>query len=193
MSREPGLTLVELLVALSILVVVSASTALIFRGISRAWQTGALKSERYQQARLLLDLFERELASCFVSPQYPLIGQPAGSPAPLWASAQADSIFFVAALTGREGLTERGYWVGAEQALMCHDEAPADGDPATGLSERCGREVAALQIRYYDGAQWQDAWDSGAAAALPKAVRLTLTLGAKKPETFETVIHVPAS
>lgn len=192
MSRA-GLTLVELLVALSILVVVSASTALIFRGISRAWQAGSLKSERYQQARLLLDLFERELASCLVSPQYPLIGQPAGSADPLWEGAAADSLFFVGALTGRAGLTERGYWVNAEQELLCHDEAPADGDPATGISERCGRDVTALQIRYYDGAQWQDAWDSAAATTLPKAIRLTLTLGTKKSETFETVVHVPAS
>lgn len=193
MSRAHGLTLVELLVALSILVVVSASTALIFRGIARAWQAGSLKSERYQQARLLLDLFERELASCLVSARYPMIGQPAGSADPLWEGASSDYVFFIGALTGRAGLTERGYWVNAQQELMCHDEAPADGDPATGISERCGREVAALQIRYYDGVQWQDAWDSGASAALPKAIRLTLMLGASRPETFETVVHVPAS
>lgn len=193
MSRAQGLTLVELLVALSILVVVSASTALIFRGISRAWQVGSLKSERYQQARLLLDLFERELSSCLASTQYPMIGQPAGSADPLWEGASSDRVFFVGALTGRAGLTERGYWVNAQQELMCHDEAPADGDPATGLSERCGREVAGLQIRYYDGAQWQEVWDSGPVAALPQAIRVTLTLGAKKPETFETVVHVPAS
>lgn len=193
MSRSPGLTLIELLVALSILVVVSASTAIIFRGISRAWQTGSLKSERYQQARLLLDLFEREMASCLVSAEYPLIGRPSGSAQPLWEGVSSDSVFFIGALTGRAGLTERGYWVNSQQELMCHDEAPADGDPATGLSERCGREVAALQIRYYDGAQWQEAWDSGASAALPKAVRLTLSLGASRPETFETVVHVPAS
>lgn len=192
MPRQ-GLTLVELLIALAILAVVSASTAMIFRGISRAWQAGSVKAERYQQARLLLDLFERELASSIVSTRYPLVGRARGPGEPLWAGSQQDALFFVGTLAGRAGLTERGYWVNAAQELMCHDEAPADGDWATGTSERCGRDVAGLVIRYYDGAAWQESWNSEAAAALPKAIRVALTLGGKKPETFETVVHVPAS
>ena len=69
-----GLTLVELLVAMAILVIVSGSTLLIFRGITRAWRTGELRSERYQQARLLFELFEREIASSVANVRYPMVG-----------------------------------------------------------------------------------------------------------------------
>src|SRR3990167_7373151 len=93
-----GLTLVELLVAMAILVTVTASALLIFRGITKAWRTGELRTERYQQARLLLDLFGRELSSSVVNPRYPLIGT-------------QDELFFVGTLPGRTGLVERGYWV----------------------------------------------------------------------------------
>src|SRR3989338_710916 len=82
-TEAKGLTLVELLVAMAILVTVIASTLLIFRGITRAWRTGELRTERYQQARLLFDLFERELSSSVTNARYPLVGLKAGAAAAL--------------------------------------------------------------------------------------------------------------
>ena len=192
-----GLTLVELLVAMAILVTVTMSALLIFRGITRAWRTGELRSERYQQARLLLDLFGRELSSSIVSVRYPLVGaKPADTPR-LEAGSVLDELFFVGTLPGRTGLVERGYWVTADGELMCHDEEPADGDYATGASDVCGRDVAQFDLTYFDGSAWVDRWDarSGAAQAgqLPKAVHIVLSIGRQTPERFETIIYVPTS
>ena len=192
-----GLTLVELLVAMAILVTVTASTLLIFRGITRAWRTGELRTERYQQARLLFDLFERELSSGVVNPRYPFIGtKPSGADG-LHEGSVGDELFFVGTLPGRVGLVERGYWLKAGGELMCHDGEPADGDYATGNSELCGRDVSQLTVSYFDGTQWLDTWDARASAPqagkVPKAVHIIVSIGRQTPERFETVIYIPTS
>jgi len=192
-----GLTLVELLVAMAILVTVSTSATLIFRGITRAWRTGELRTERYQQARLLLDVFERELSSTVASPRYPFVGLASSESPHLVEASVMDELFFVGTLPGRPGLVERGYWVNADGELMCHDDEPADGDYATGASELCGRDVTAFSASYFDGSSWLDQWDGRAdapqAATLPKAVHITLTIGRQTSEQFDTVIYIPTS
>ena len=192
-----GLTLVELLVAMAILITVSASTVLIFRGITRAWRTGELRTERYQQARLLFDLFERELSSSVADPRYPLIGNTTGKASPIKQGSVSDELFFVGTLPGRVGLVERGYWVNAHGELMCHDDEPADGDYATGTSEYCARDVSQFELSYFDGTQWLDQWDARPlapqAGRLPKAVQIIVMIGRQTPERFETIVYVPTS
>ena len=192
-----GLTLVELLVAMAILVTVSAAAALIFRSIANAWRTGQLRTARYQQARLLIDLFERELSSCTANPRFPVVGTSAADHAPLKAGSTKDELFFAGTLPGRSGVVERGYWVNAADELMCHDDASGDGAYATGEDEVCGRDVPGLTIAYFDGTAWQPRWDGrpdGAQAGrVPKAIRLTFTLGRQRPESFETIVYVPTS
>ena len=192
-----GLTLVELLVAMAILVTVSGSAALIFRGVAKAWSTGTLRTERYQQARLAFDLFGRELSSCVADPRYPFMGIKPGNGAPLRDGSMFDELFFVGTLPGRAGLVERGYWVNGAGELMCHDGEPADGDYATGTSEPCGRDITAFSVSYFDGTNWIDQWDARShpdrLGALPKAVDIALTIGRETPERFETVIYVPTS
>jgi prepilin-type N-terminal cleavage/methylation domain-containing protein len=196
--RPRGLTLVELLVAMAILVTVSASAALIFRGVMKAWRTGQLRTERYQQARLLFDLFGRELTSSVASARYPLVGNHPGEAAPpLRGDSAGDELFFVGTLPGRTGYVERGYWVTAEGKLMCHDDEPADGDYATGEHELCGSDIAQLSVTYFDGAAWVEAWDArpagGQEGRLPRAVHIVMAIGRQQPERFETVIYVPTS
>ena len=199
LRRHPvtGLTLVELLVAMAILVIVSTATLMIFRGITRAWRTGELRTERYQQARLLFDLFERELSSSVANPRYPLIGTDASDEHPLQKERQFDELFFVGTLPGRTGFVERGYWVNTDGELMCHDDDSADGDYATGTSEICGHDLSQFDASYFNGTEWLDRWDArpGApqAGQLPKAIHLTLVIGRPNPEQFDTVIYVPTS
>jgi hypothetical protein len=173
------------------------SAMLIFRGITRAWRTGELRTERYQQARLLLELFGRELSSCVASARYPLVGTDAEDTPRLEAGSAFDEMFFVGTLPGRTGLVERGYWVTAAGELMCHDEEPADGDYATGTSEVCGRDVGAFDITYFDGAEWLERWDARPqapqAGQLPRAIHIILAVGRQNPERFETIIYIPTS
>jgi len=189
-----GLTLIELLVALAILVTVSASTVLIFRGITRAWRTGSLRTERYQQARLLFDLFGRELSSAVVSARYPLMGLKGSDASPLHEGAAVqDELMFVGTLPGRGGFIERGYWVNPAGELMCHDDESGDGDYATGTSELCGRDVVSFTVTYFNGTTWIERWDPHPEGSLPKAIQIVLTLGRDKPQQFQTVVYVPTS
>ena len=197
MGRRVALTLVELLVAMAILVTVSAAAALMFRGVTRAWRTGELRTDRSQQARLFFDLFERELSSSVANPRYPLVGAKAADSPPLHEGSVADALFFVGTLPGRTGFIERGYWVNSKGEFMCHEDETADGDYATGESEICGHEVSRFTASYFDGAQWLDRWDGRPGAAqqgtLPKAIRINVVIGRSRPEPFETIIHVPTS
>ena len=197
-SVVSGFTLTELLVAVSLLVIVATSSLLVFRVVTQAWRTGELRTERYQQARLLFDLFARELSTCVVSARYPWIGQDASPSEPIKPASVQDAVFFVGALPGRTGLVERGYWVDEQSQLMCHDEEPADGDyVASGTDEPCGGHVALFEVSYFDGAHWLSEWDGRAAAAqagtVPKAVRITLSVGEQGAESFETIIAIPTS
>lgn len=196
-AGQAGVTLMELLVALAILITVSASASLIFRGVTRAWRTGQLRTERYQQARLLTDLFNRELSSCVVDARYPFIGLDAGAESPKEGS-RFDALFFVGTLPGRAGLIERGYWVDQDDWFMCHDQEPADGDyVATGTDERCGSDITDFEVTYFDGTAWLDAWDGrpdGAQAGrVPKAVQISLVVGKSPGERFETIVRIPTS
>ncbi len=192
-----GLTLIELLIALAILVAVSGSALMMFRGVTRAWRSGTLRSERYQQVRLLFDLFERELSSSVASVRYPFVGLPASVTPPLHAGSVLDELFFVGTLPGRHGFIERGYWVNDHGQLLCHDDESGDGNYATGSSEPCGRDITQFTLSYFDGTQWIDQWDgrplAPQAGRLPKAVRMIVSLGQLHPERFETVIYVPTS
>ena len=78
-NSKLAFTLVELLVAMAVLIVVTMSTMLVFRSVTQAWRSGQLRTERYQQARLLFDLFARELSSCVANPRYPFLGTDAGA------------------------------------------------------------------------------------------------------------------
>ena len=192
-----GLTLVEVLIAMAILVTVSMSTMLMFRGVTRAWRSGELRTERYQQARLLFDLFGRELTSSVASPAYPLRGTAPSDPDRVNSASVFDELFFVGRLPGRTGLVERGYWMSAEGHLMCHDEEPADGDYTTGDSEFCGRDLVRFDVSYFDGSGWIEHWDGRPAGPqagqLPKAVHIVLGVGGQRSEEFDTVIYLPTS
>jgi type II secretory pathway pseudopilin PulG len=196
-SGRVALTLVELLIAMAILVVVTTSSMVIFRGITRAWRAGELRTERYQQARLLFDLFNRELASCVANVRFPLIGLDSAQEERLNEASVADEIFFVGTLPGRAGLVERGYWLNGQQQLMCHDDEPADGEYRTGASEVCGTQITEFDVSYFDGTTWLNSWDARPlapqAAQLPSAVHLVLGIGRENSKRYETVIYVPTS
>ena len=182
---------------MAILVTVSAATLLIFRGITRAWRTGEMRTERYQEARLLVDLFERELSSSVANPRYPLIGTKSDDASPPQPGGRFDELFFVGTIPGRAGFVERGYWVSEDNVLMCHDDESADADYATGASEPCGRDVSKFAISYFDGQGWVERWDGRPlgpqAGRLPRAVHIVMMIGRQRPEQFETVIYIPTS
>lgn len=59
-----------------------------------------------------------------------------------------------------------------EKRELGNDDAPLEGGTEYELSER----IAGLRLRYYDGSAWLDEWDSRSQQKIPKAVEIRLTL-----------------
>jgi prepilin-type N-terminal cleavage/methylation domain-containing protein len=195
--NKGGLTLVELLIAVAILVIVTGSTMLVFRSVTNAWRSGELKTEKYQQARLLFDLFSRELSSCVLSKRHPFIGHDIEFKGSIRPDSSQAEIFFTGTIPGRAGLVERGYWVDGKGQMMCHHEEPSDADYLSGEDEPCATDIYIFDVSFFDGSSWKGSWDAresaGEYGTIPKAIRILLKVGSERPEQFETLIYLPTS
>ena len=202
--RKGGFTLLEMLIALSLLAIIVAASVTVFRGIAQSWQRGETRSLRYQNARAIFDVMNREISSILPPDRRaPLLGSPADA-SPLKTDGTGPALFFVALVPGAAptDVTEIGYWLrGRDHMLMRHLDTNPDFDFLTvDADEPLGTQVAAWSLSYFDGATWQDRWDSrdGApqAGRLPKAIRIHVTVqddGGREPETFEMTVSLSVS
>ncbi len=178
---ERGFTLLELVLALSI---VAAMLAIVFGGLRvgiRAWQRGEERSESLQHARSLAALLSQSLggtlaylgpAAAGVQQEVLFQGEPdklsfvtVSPPFPL----SAPIVFTAVTLSVDEG--ERPGFAIREKALPNEDPfeqgTPVLVDPT----------LTAVRFRYLRDAEgsWEDRWDGAQERSLPRAVEVTLT------------------
>ena len=179
--RERGFTLLELLIALSI---VAALLAIMLGGLRvglAAWRQGDDRAEAHQHLRSLAGLLTRSTAGAF---PYRMASEPGATPVvqfqgeerrlafvtfsppvPLAAPIAFTAVVFAFEEGERHGLSVR------EKALPNFepfDEAatPVLVDPA----------VTGVTFRYLRPAgSWESQWDGAAERALPRAVEIRLT------------------
>ncbi|HET7873910.1 MAG TPA: type II secretion system protein GspJ [Methylomirabilota bacterium] len=176
-----GFTLLELLLALSI---VATMLVILFAGVGvgfKAWRQGEARAEGLQRERGLAQLLARPLAAAFpyLGPAdrggarvIRFEGEPdrlsfvtAAPPVPLSPAIAFTAVTLAMERQGAPGLAIR------EKALPNLDPfgpaRPAVVDPAvTGLRFRYLREP---------GAPWQERWDAAQERGLPRAVEITVT------------------
>lgn len=202
--HAPAFTLLEMLIAMALLGIVVASSVTVFRGVAQSWQRGEVRSQRYQNARAIVDVVGRELASALSPASRGWLVGLAANDTPLKSGAVGPSLFCVTLIPGLAPAetAEVGYWLRAsDHMLMRHLQAIPDGDPRTAdQDEPLGTHVSAWSLAYFDGTAWQDRWDSREGAPqqgrLPKAVRVGVTVqdaGGRDGEHFDTTITVPSS
>jgi general secretion pathway protein J len=178
---QRGFTLLELVLALSI---VAAMLAIVFGGLRlgiRAWQSGEQRTEALQHARSLAALLSQSLGGTT-----PYLGAPpAGTQPEVLFQGDPDRIAFVTvsppyplpapiaftAVTFSIDQGDRPGFAIREKALPSEEPFEA-GDPIV-----VDPSLVAVRFRYLrqaDGA-WEEQWDGAQERAVPGAVEVTLT------------------
>lgn len=170
--KGPGFTLIEVLIVTIIFSIVVAGLFTVFKSGLDSWHRAETLLDVYNNARVTLDLLEREVSSAFLyqdgtNTNYwtKFLGTTSGSR--IKTNSAADEIFFVAPVEGNPGkqdLCEVGYWLRNDNCLMRHYEyfdgsvmpvvydftKRADGSADTGAADSVvARNVTDFQVIYY--------------------------------------------
>jgi general secretion pathway protein J len=178
---QRGFTLLELILALSI---VAAMLTIVFGGMRvgiRAWQRGGERSEALQHARSLAALLAQSLggtaaylalASAGAQPEVLFQGQPdrlgfvtTSPPFPL-----PGTIAFTAVMLSVDEGEPAGFAI-REKAMP--NEDPFEETPPILVDPT----LTAVRFRYMRDVEgsWEDVWDGAQERALPRAIEVTIT------------------
>ncbi len=209
MSKKSGFTLIEILVATTILVITMASIYMSFRGGVTSWTKGTARMERYLNARAALDMMSREMRAAFIIDTGAYVNQ--------FFYGESDNVTFIAPLRGdddRSVLRTIKYGLnllpGAPPNELHRIKEPSIVSDITGVAYDPNRpeltaplvsHITYLSFAYYDGVGWPTAWDSTTGGTeegrLPQAVRITIRVQDElRPEifqTFSTIVYLPLS
>lgn len=176
LRSKSAFTLVEILIALSILAMIVASTFTIFKSSASSWQKGETRTERYHNARVAMGRMSKEISQAVIS------GNATGK-----FSGQKDTVSFFSFVSTSEGIFELAgieYRLDNEKRFLMRNEDIL----AEGISE--------LDFSYYDGLIWNDTWEPDAEEeeiGLPEAVKIKIKVEDKKgkeSETFEVITRL---
>lgn len=200
MRSSRGFTLVEVLVAISILAILLTSIYGIFSSVSLARERLDADSAEYHRARVLFDRLGRELRGAYFQ---------TSSRELVFAGSSADDRSFEFELTTSavSPLSKTGSGIARVRYLLIEDEEDtADGrvlmrsehpvhesvdETAAGMM-RLIPGIEAMTLRFYINGQWKTAWD-GQISGLPELVEIALQLraGGEEPVHFISAFEVP--
>ena len=179
---ERGFTLLELVLALSI---VAVMLTILFGGLRvglRAWQRGEERAETLEHARSMNQLIEQTLAGT-----YPFQGRiDQSTQARVLFQGEAEKASFVTmspplplpAAVAFTAVT-LSMEAGASFGLAIREKALPNFDPfETVRPSLVDPTVTGIRFRYLrdpDGGTWEDTWDGVHERGLPRAVEVTLT------------------
>lgn len=192
--RARGLTLVELLVTVSFVVLVAAAVAATFAGGMRVW--GRLQAHGIQGLWLQVALAQlrQDLRNARHFTPIPFEGRHdrVSFPALLPATADAETAVWE--------LGQRGYFFDGHRRTLCRAQQPYRLLRQTRLQEACQpvlTDISQVRFSYYKvesataTTSWQDSWSS---TELPLAVRCEVSYGdplTHRPHTQSLLVHLP--
>lgn len=177
---ERGFTLVELILALSI---VGALLAVTFGGLHvglAAWRQGEDRAEAQQHARSLTQVLGRALAGAY---PYRATASAGGQPGLLF-TGEGDRLAFVTAappLPSPIPVAFTAVTLSIEQgdtpALAVRQKVLPNAEPFESTKPvLLDPAVTLLRFRYLrDGGSWEDRWEASNDDGLPRAVEVTVT------------------
>jgi len=190
-----GFTLIEVILAVSILaVVVLLATAALRVGL-RAWEAGQRRVDAQQESRALVELLSEALAGAF-----PYQGRLGQNPERIMLfEGEAEEVRFVtnapplaleapaapfhAVVLGRTG---------QDTLRLIERLVPAEEPFAPGPERVLSRSVTRFNLAYRDeSGVWQEKWDGREAGGLPSAVRFDLAVGDLPRAASAVVVPLP--
>ena len=213
---QRGMTLLEVLVSVTVMVMISLLIYGAFESMSRGKKAEVLRTDRSRQGREAVERIARELQGAFLSTHQPqstslqtrltvFVGQNQGS------LDRLDFASFAHRRVDKEAhesdQAEVGYFVVKDpdvqdkKDLVRREQTPVDTYPQRGgVVNVVAEDIEAFDLRYLDPltGTWSDSWDStqvsGQLSRMPLEVKITLTLKPVKndpPYTFSTKVLIP--
>jgi len=168
--NRSGFTLVEILIAMSILSMILVTIYAAFYGTVRVIRTGVQRRDAYQYGRLAIEAIRRDLMCAFPVPGAKAAFKGVYSSSGSYSDDNA-RIDFVAASNimadpgedRRESdICEVGYFISEEHdgVLVRRSDPTVDNNPFSGGKlEPIAEKVTRLNFQYYDGTEWVDEWN----------------------------------
>ena len=212
-----GFTLLEILVALSIMLIILgisfATYAAATQSISRCNARMALE----QEARTVLRRMAREIRSSYISPSLPASGRSSIRDSTLTGILEEEpassfngendlrdeELFRLVTAGGIPkpdaiipGLSVVAYRFDESSGTLFRLQARIVDSPEVFDDEDswlvCARNVKAVALKYFDGEEWYEDWDSDHNGRLPLAVSIGITLETEDgpPVTFVTAARI---
>ncbi len=197
---QRGFTLVEILVAISILAILLTSVYGIFSSVSLARERLDADSAEYHRARVLFDRMGRELRGAYFQPR---------SSGLVFSGSQDDDRSFEFELTTSavSPLLQTGSSIARVHYLLVEDEENKEGGRVLMRSEQSVHEsndettagmmrlvpgIEAMTLRFYANGQWQTSWN-GQTSGIPELVEIALQLRVEgnEPVHFVSAFEVP--
>ena len=189
---NPGFTLLEVLVAMTLMVVIAMSLYSSMYVATRSKDSIARTIEPYRYSNPAFDFLQKDLA-CTLAPGDVLAGEFQGVDGSVPGVDGADILLFYTCnyVPGEDeiagDIAQIEYFIeqkdGWQEPVLVRRRTTNLLSPKTveGKSEVICRGVKSFNLQYYDGYEWLDTWDSTTREdMLPAAVAIRLTL--KKPE-----------
>jgi len=221
--KRKGFTLLELIVATVIFTIVIAAAYSLLDSARSLTTRAELRAQLFQSARVALQAVEDDFRGA-VMPVVPptsstpndlsFIGTSVGS-----EKEPLDRLEFVSVsrhtaapydvnvvdVVRGSDVARISYWIEPDTMKKAHGlvrERPVELNPVSGPVHReedvteISRDVAFLNLRYYDSGEWRDTWDSSQVRKLPKAIEVTVHIrgewrGEEVLEPFTTRFYLP--
>lgn len=208
-ARAAGFTLLELMLSLGLLALIMVILFGSFHAVAASRLQAENRMNADQEGRALIWMMCRELRGTVFTPLVPSHTYMQGQ-ASKQAGMALDSISFSTldlshrrALNGFSAEEIVSYYTTPNPkhrgwSLLMHGQKSAllQGNPPRSIQDTIlADDVLSLHFRYYNGAQWEESWDSTAdppGQQLPQAVAIEVALAAGRTPTFlATTVSIP--
>jgi type II secretory pathway component PulJ len=200
MRRQTGLTLLDLLLAMSLLIVVLTTIYMVFANHERSVEAAAESRDSYGQARMILDRMIRDISGTWL----PAVG--ALNEETVLFSGQEDRVDFITTarlspeMAPGLDLVEVGYHTVENDdqngySLIRRQDKSLDQDISEGgTTITLTNQLETFEIVFIDQeGEAKTAWKASDVSKLPKSIKIKLVirLDDDKTETFTTAASLP--